>query len=215
MKKNILVYADSLTWGIIPDTRRRLSFDERWPGVLEHQLLLAGHEVRVIENCLNGRRSVWDDPFKDGRNGADGLAQVIEMHAPLDLVIVMLGTNDFQCTHDNNAWLSAQGVARLIGVIRDAPIEPGMPVAKILVVCPPEITEPKGPIAPKFAGAERRYSGLPQSLAAVCESLDVDYFDANSVVRSSAVDGIHLDMPEHTALGRALAEHILQKQLIA
>ncbi len=110
--KQILVYADSLTWGIIPNTRKRLTFDKRWPGVFENTLLEQGVSVRIIENCLNGRRTVWNDPFKPGRDGSEGLGQVIEMHSPLDLVILLLGTNDFQCTHENNAWLSAQGKSK-------------------------------------------------------------------------------------------------------
>ena len=91
----ILVYADSLTWGIIPDTRRRLPFEARWPGVVEGALLAAGKGVRVIEDCLNGRRTVFEDPYKPGRNGLTGLEQRIEVNSPLDLVILMLGTNDF------------------------------------------------------------------------------------------------------------------------
>ena len=87
---HVLVYADSLTWGIIPNTRKRLPFDERWPGVLENKLTGLGHRLRVIEDCLNGRRTVWEDPFKPGRNGLGGLAQRIEMHSPLSLVILML-----------------------------------------------------------------------------------------------------------------------------
>ena len=104
--EQILIYSDSLTWGIIPNTRKRLSFDKRWPGVLEGVLLKANKNIRVIENCLNGRRTAWPDPFKEGRDGSEGLAQVIELNSPLKLVILMLGTNDFQCTHKNNAWLS-------------------------------------------------------------------------------------------------------------
>ena len=83
----ILVYGDSLTWGIVPNTRRRLPFAERWPGVFEGALRDAGHSVRVIEDCLNGRRTVWDDPFKPGRNGLVGLAQRIEVNSPLALVV--------------------------------------------------------------------------------------------------------------------------------
>ena len=81
--KQILVYADSLSWGIIPETRRRLPFDQRWPGVLEHALLAAGRRVRVIEDCLNGRRTVFDDPFKPGRNGAVGLSAAECIHLNL------------------------------------------------------------------------------------------------------------------------------------
>ncbi len=91
----ILVYSDSLTWGIVPNTRSRFPFDERWPGVLERELNASERRARVIENCLNGRRTVWDDPFKPRRNGLKGLAQCIEMNSPLALVILMLGTRSF------------------------------------------------------------------------------------------------------------------------
>src|SRR6202521_3764159 len=150
----ILVYSDSLTWGIIPNTRERLPFEKRWPGVLENKLNSSGSRVRILEDCLNGRRTVWEDPFKPGRNGMQGLAQRMEIHSPLALVILMLGTNDFQFSHPyNNAWAAAQGVAALVNEIRGAPIEPGMPVPPILVVSPPPIRSPTGPIAPKFLGA--------------------------------------------------------------
>src|SRR4029453_18266911 len=67
--KQILVYGDSLSWGIVPGTRERHPFGVRWPGRLETVLTARGSPVRVIEDCLNGRRTVWDDPFKPGRNG--------------------------------------------------------------------------------------------------------------------------------------------------
>lgn len=206
--QQILVYGDSLTWGIIPDTRRRLPFERRWPGVMEQYLIRYGRQVRVIENCLNGRRTVWNDPFKPGRNGAEGLAQVIEMHSPLELVILMLGGNDFQRTHDNNAWLSAQGSERLIHCIRQAPIEPGMPVPDILLVAPPRISDPKGLIAAKFEGAEQRCQGHSEALAAVAEAQSTGFFDANQVITSSRVDGVHLDESAHRTLGEALAKAV-------
>jgi len=121
--KQILVYSDSLTWGIIPSTSRRLSFDDRWPGVMENVLNHDARKYRVIENCLNGRRTVWDDPFKPGRNGLDGVEQVIEMHSPLELVILMLGTNDFQSMHPHNAWHSAQGIRSIGKAIANSVIE--------------------------------------------------------------------------------------------
>lgn len=126
--QHILVYSDSLSWGIVPTTRRRLPFEQRWPGAMETALCAAGRRVRVIEDCLNGRRTVWDDPFKPGRNGLAGLAQRIEIHSPLALVILMLGTNDFQSMHAHNAWHASHGILALVHAIRTAPIEPGMPV---------------------------------------------------------------------------------------
>ena len=204
----ILVYADSLSWGIVPLTRERLPFDRRWPGVMEKALDGAGRSVRVIEDCLNGRRTVWDDPFKPGRNGLVGLAQRIEIHSPLALVLLMLGTNDFQSMHPNTAWHAAQGIAALVAAIRQAPIEPGMPVPPVLVVAPPPLDAPKGPLAPKFAGAETKCAGLAAAYRAVATELACHFFDASTVTSASRVDGIHLDADQHATLGAALAKAV-------
>lgn len=205
--QQILVYADSLSWGIIPTTRQRLPFDQRWPGVLELALKAEGQNVRIIEDCLNGRRTVWDDPFKPGRNGLSGLQQRIEIHSPLKLVILMLGSNDFQSMHSNNAWHSAQGTASLVHAIRTAPIEPGMPVPDILIIAPPPIQTPRGPMAPKFEGGELKCQGLAQALATIAEQLDCDFFDAGSVCHTSELDGVHLDAGQHLVLGNAIADY--------
>ncbi|MDR2838407.1 MAG: SGNH/GDSL hydrolase family protein [Azonexus sp.] len=204
--QHILVYGDSLSWGIIPGTRQRLAFEQRWPGVMELALTAAGRPTRVIEDCLNGRRTVWDDPFKPGRNGLAGLAQRIEIHSPLALVVLLLGTNDFQSMHpQHNAWHSAQGIAALVAAIRQAPIEPGMPTPPILVVAPPPIDAPKGPIAPKFTGAEAAASGLVAAYRQVCDELGCHFLDAGEITPASRVDGIHLDLEQHLLLGQAVA----------
>lgn len=201
----VLVYADSLSWGIVPGTRRRLPFPVRWPGRLELGLNAdGGAPVRIIEDCLNGRRTVWDDPFKPGRNGLQGLAQRIEIDSPLALVVLMLGNNDFQSMHPHNAWHAAQGIGALVNAIRTAPIEPGMPVPPVLVVVPPPIRTPRGPLAPKFAGGEHKWAGLPDAVREVCDTLGCPLFDAGTVIQSSAVDGVHLDADAHLALGDAL-----------
>jgi lysophospholipase L1-like esterase len=204
----LLVYADSLSWGIVPTTRQRLRFDQRWPGVLEAELLKQEQSVRVLEDCLNGRRTVFEDPFLPGRNGLVGLAQKIEMHSPLALVIMMLGTNDFQSVHPHTSWHAAQGVGTLVRAIRQAPIEPTMPVPPVLVVVPPLIVAPKGPIAAKFAGAAEKCVGLALAYREVCTALNCHYFDAGAVTSSSRVDGVHLDEDQHTVLGVALASAV-------
>lgn len=205
----ILVYGDSLTWGIVPLTRKRLPFDKRWPGVMEHRLEEHGLSVRVIEDCLNGRRTVWDDPFKPGRNGLEGLAQRIECHSPLSLVIVMLGTNDFQSMHPHSAWHSALGIATLVNAIRQAPIEPEMPKPPVLVVVPPPIETPKGPIAMKFIGGDSKCVGLADALRTTCEQLECSFFDSATVISSSKVDGVHLDADHHQVLGEAVAKVVI------
>lgn len=149
--------------------------------------------------------AAFDDPFKAGRNGLVGLEQRIEVNSPLELVILMLGTNDFQSMHAHNAWHAAQGVAALIDAIRRAPIEPGMAVPKILVVSPPPSGTPRGIIAPKFQGAAEKSVGLAAALATVARERSCAFADAGEFVTSSIVDGVHLDAEQHAALGRALA----------
>jgi lysophospholipase L1-like esterase len=203
----VLVYGDSLSWGIVPNTRQRLRFGNRWPGVMESSLAATGVSVRVIENCLNGRRTVWEDPFKPGRNGLTGLAQVMEIHAPLSLLILFLGSNDFQFSHPyNDAWSVAQGITTLVNEIRRAPIEPGMPVPPILLVCPPRVRSPKGAIAPKFRGAEERSVGLVEAYAQAASALGCTLFDGENATTTSPNDGVHLDLDQHLKLGKALAE---------
>jgi lysophospholipase L1-like esterase len=207
--RQILVYADSLSWGIIPMTRKRLPFASRWPGVMENELVARGHSVRVIEDCLNGRRTVWDDPLKPGRNGLQGLQQRIEINSPLSLVIVMLGTNDFQAMHDNTAQDSALGLLQIVQSIRSAPIEPGMPIPPILVVAPPPIGTPAGDIATKFAGGNLKCVGLADAYRAVCNRLNCAFVDSGAIITASVFDGVHLDEPQHAILGRALVSSVL------
>ncbi|QID16624.1 SGNH/GDSL hydrolase family protein [Nitrogeniibacter mangrovi] len=202
--KQILVYSDSLSWGIVPGTRQRHPFDVRWPGRLELGLKAHGADVRVIEDCLNGRRTVWDDPFKPGRAGLQGLAQRIEVNSPLDLVILMLGNNDFQSMHPHTGWHAAQGNAALVREIRAAPIEPGMPVPPILLVAPPQIGIPAGTMADKFAGGDLKCTGFPHALATVAKELECAFFDASHIIHASPVDGVHLDAHSHETLGDAL-----------
>jgi lysophospholipase L1-like esterase len=206
--QQILVYSASLSWGIVPTTRLRQPFDARWPGVMEIALAEQGQPVRVIEDCLNGRRTVWEDPFKPGRNGLAGLAQRIEINSPLSLVLLMLGTNDFQSMHPHTAAHAAQGIAALVGAIRQAPIEPGMPVPPVLVIAPPPILIPRGPIAAKFTGAADKSSGLAEAYRVMSAELGCHFFDAGAVTSASAVDGIHLDADQHQLLGKALARFV-------
>jgi lysophospholipase L1-like esterase len=207
--QHILVYSDSLSWGIIPTTRRRQPFEVRWPGAMELALTRPDAPVRVIEDCLNGRRTVWEDPFKPGRNGLVGLAQRIEIHSPLELVLLMLGTNDFQSMHPHTAWHAAQGIATLVGAIRQAPIEPGMPIPPVLIVAPPPVEAPRGPIARKFADAAAKSAGLAHAYRETAQELGCYFFDAATVTGASTVDGVHLDADQHRLLGKSLAAYIL------
>jgi lysophospholipase L1-like esterase len=116
--------------------------------------------------------------------------------------------NDFQSMHPHTAWHAAQGIATLVGTVRQAPIEPGMPIPPILVVVPPPILTPRGPIAAKFTGAAAKSAGLADAYRDIAAELSCHFFDAGSVTPASAVDGIHLDADQHARLGRALAAFV-------
>jgi lysophospholipase L1-like esterase len=204
--KQILVYGDSISWGMVPGTRERYAFDQRWPGVLESALHSAGlREIRIVENCLPGRKTIWDDPFRPGRNGASGLGEVIEMCSPLELVIIQLGTNDFQAPFGIKAWAAASGVGKLVETVRQAPVEPGMPRPRILVVAPPEIIQPKGGNEKKFEGAVERSKGFAAALAEMAATKSVHFFDLNPITGRSEIDGIHLGADQHDVVGKAAA----------
>jgi len=173
---------------------------------MERALLKCGQTVRVIEDCLNGRRTAFADPFKPGRNGLVGLGQRIEVNSPLELVILMLGTNDFQSMHSFNAWHSGQGIAALVDAVRRAPLEPGMPVPDILIVAPPPAQQGKGPIAPKFEGAREKCVGLATVYEQVARDHGCEFFDAGRITTTSKVDGVHLDADQHCVLGIAIAD---------
>lgn len=192
-------------------SRHRFPFDKRWPGILEISLNQYGKQVRVIEDCLNGRRTMYEDPIKPGRNGLIGLAQRIEVNSPLALVIIMLGTNDFQANHNHTAQDAANGMRELIHAIRSAPIEPGMKIPEILVIAPPPIAEPKGDISTKFQGGDKKCIGLAESYRSFCESEKCYFFDAASVTTSSKVDGVHFDEDQHAAFGNAMSQYMLHE----
>lgn len=206
--RHILVYSDSISWGIIPMTRKRFPFHERWPGILENNLNKFGKDIRVIEDCLNGRRTIYDDPVRPGRNGRMGLSQRIEVNSPLELVILMLGTNDFQVNHMHTAKDAAKGMKVLIHEIRSATLEPGMIMPKILVIAPPPILDPKGDIAIKFKDGHKKCLGLAEAYKELCEDENCIFFDAEKVTTSSVVDGVHFDLDQHAKFGEAISNFV-------
>lgn len=208
--QQILVYGDSVSWGMIPGTRNRFPFGKRWPGLLEVQLRSQGVDARVIEDCLAGRRTVWEDPFRSGRNGAHGLREAVEMNAPLALVIIALGVNDFYNTDSIRTWASAQGIARLIDIVQTAPIEGRQARPDILIAAPPPIAAVSGVYGERFSGAAERSQGIADAYRAVAEEKHVESFNLGAVTRTSLVDGIHLDERQHSAVAGALAREIAQ-----
>ncbi len=137
----ILWFGDSNTWGVDPASQSRLGPHVRWPGVLGAAL---GPGAEVIEEGLRGRTTVWDDPFEEGRNGLVYLRPCLKSHAPLDLVTVMLGTNDLKAVFRLGSGEIAAGVAAIIRCIQHSAIGPDSSEPGVLVISPPPILEGSG-----------------------------------------------------------------------
>lgn len=196
----------SLSWGIIPNSRNRLSFRKRWPGVLQYTL---GNDFHVIEECLNGRTTMFDDANRSQRNGLESIQMILESHSPVELMILMLGINDFQDVIGANAKESALGLKHLIAKIQSLSPEPMRRPCQILVVIAPEIHQPLGQMADKFSGYLRGKASEVECIKQISE-LNVHILSASHYVSLSQIDGIHLDEREHAVLGKAIAKKVRQ-----
>ena len=207
--KRIVCYGDSNTWGSDPATRDRFPPDVRWTGVLAREL---GDGYQVLEEGLPGRTTVWDDPLELGRNGLTYLRPCLESHRPLDLVTIMLGTNDLKRRFGVSASDIAQGAALLVDVTQHyARRDDGSPAA-VLLMAPPPVAR-LSLFDRMFEGAEEKSREFGRYFRMVAEWNCVPLLDAGEVMRSSDVDGIHFDAKEHGKLGLAVAREV--RQLLA
>ncbi|WP_292496509.1 SGNH/GDSL hydrolase family protein, partial [Mesorhizobium sp.] len=136
--KTILCYGDSVTWGYDAGSLGRLALEDRWPSVLKTAL---GDGIEVIAEGLNGRTTAFDDHLAGAdRNGARMLPTILTTHAPLDLIIIMLGANDMKPWIHGNPVAAKQGMQRLIDIVRGHDYPFDWPAPQILIVAPPAVT---------------------------------------------------------------------------
>ena len=199
----VLCYGDSNTWGSDPaDDERRFEWPLRWPGVLQREL---GEAFHVVEEGLGGRTTVIDDPLLPHRSGLELLAPVLETHAPLDLVIVMLGTNDI-----SYAWASAAD-------------PPTAPPPSPISCCAARWSRRRRPCSPARVpaarcpvhggrragtGPEEKSRALRGEFARVAAALRCPWLEAGEVIATSALDGWHLELSQHELLGVAVAAKV-------
>ena len=203
--KVVLCFGDSNTWGFDPATQQRFPAGLRWPRVLAQAL---GPSIRVIEEGLNGRTTVWDDPLSEGRNGRTYFLPCLQTHQPLDLVILMLGTNDLKKRFSATALDVARGAGVLLDISRRSAAGPGGAAPAVLLVAPPPFAPLQGQFAEMFEGAEPRSRGLAAHYERVAAEAGASFFDAGTVTGCSPIDGIHLDSAGHQRLGKALAAEV-------
>lgn len=209
MTKTLLAYGDSNTHGTPPMAERgaygRFGPETRWPGVMGRAL---GSDWQVVEEGLPGRTTGLDDPVM-GRhmNGQDGLRIALGCHGPIDLLLIMLGTNDLKTRFNPSPAKITAGAA----VLLDIALHPDMQAAHngfaVLLVCPPPVKE-RGCLAGEFYGAGEIGPRLAPLFTDLAQAKGARVFDAGAIIEASEIDGVHYEAGAHQDLGKALARAI-------
>jgi lysophospholipase L1-like esterase len=214
MTRRILCFGDSLTWGWIavregaPTTR--FPFAERWPGVMAAKL---GRDYEIIEEGLNARTTVIDDPVDPRLNGSAYLPTALASHLPLDLVILMLGTNDTKSFYHRSSYEVAVGMSKLVGQVLTSAGGLGTiyPAPKVLVVAPPPLAKVTDPwLNGMFEGAREKTLQFAKHYSALAGFMKVEFFDAGLVIATEGADGIHFSAKNNADLGNALADKVAE-----
>lgn len=205
---SVVCFGDSLTWGFNPVDKSRYAHGVRWTRLLQREL---GARFDVIEEGLNGRTTVFEDPVRGDKNGLEHLATVRKSHMPIDVLIIMLGSNDLQ----DRFRMSADAIGRAMGRLIFAATQPTDDVEgrapKVLLMSPPPLGDFTGK---EFAGVYSNDHGGVQSrlLAGVYAQLAQDYgvafFDTGSVLSTSDIDAIHFEAEPQADLAKAIADEV-------
>ncbi len=197
MTNTILCYGDSNTWGVDPTTGNRLPPHVRWPGVLKEHL---GKDFCVIEEGLKGRTTAFDDPVEGkSKNGRRYLKPCLASHAPLALVIIMLGSNDMKKRFSLSVEDIAKGMERLMQSMFSSEVEP---TPELLLLSP----IPFGPnLPPRFEGAEKLQKDLGKYYEKLAKKYECAYLETGKFVSASPEDPLHLNADGHRRLGTAIS----------
>lgn len=207
--RTILCYGDSNTHGTGPMSdafsEHRFSKDERWPGVLQASL---GSAWAVVEEGLPGRTTVHADPIEGAhKNGLAYLKPCLESHRPIDVLAIMLGTNDLKARFGVPPADIAAGTALLCETALLCAAGPAGGAPKLLVIAPAPIME-TGCLGEMFGGGAVKSHRLAPLYKAIAARLGAAFLDAGSVACCSPVDGVHLEADQHRLLGTAVAQAV-------
>ena len=207
MKKRILCFGDSLTWGFNPHDCSRYDDDVRWTGVLER---LLGDGYKVIEEGQNGRTIAMDDPVEGEKNGLTYLIPCLDSHMPLDAMVVMLGTNDLKVRFT----LTAEGIAgemdmflAKVKAFNDAVYGGSM---KVILISPPLVAKSMATSCfnESFGYEEAHYRSkeLAKLYEALATKYHIAFVNAADYVSVSDTDSLHLEADQQELLAKAVYE---------
>ncbi len=206
----ILTFGDSNTHGSPPIiTRgeyRRFDARTRWPRVMQAAL---GPDWDLVEEGLPGRTAQFDDPVMGAHmNGQDGLKIALQSHGPIDVLTLMLGTNDVKTRFGATPAMVTAGIAGLLDIALGVEMQTRHGGFKILMICPPPVVE-TGPIAGEFVGSAAISQALPPLYRALAAARGVGLLDAGQLIAVSSLDGVHYDETAHATLGAAVAKAVM------
>lgn len=216
MKKHILCYGDSNTWGYIPGTIDIMTgykerYQQRWTRLLQQ---LLGEEYHVLEEGLGSRTTNIDDPDRPGRNGLSFLKVCLESHAPLSLVVLMLGTNDLNIKYKRTEPDILNGLQELINCIKATNCGTDMlSPPKILIIFPPHPSHEKG-FNGQFEGSIALSQKLPNLYQKLAHDNNCYFINAADLIELSDIDGIHLDANGHRQLSELIKNKIEQIKVL-
>ena len=205
--QSILAFGDSNTRGYMAGTGGRYPRGQRWCYLLER---LLGPRVPVVEEGLNGRTTVFDEPLRSLRSGAAVLPMLLEAHAPLAAVVIMLGTNDCKTVHRAAPEQSAAGLERLARMVLDSEAGVDGAAPLLLLVAPAPIGGMPAEVATEYRGGAAKSAALAPLYAEVASRLGCEFVDAGQYLAPDPVDGVHLDAEGHRRLAGALAPVLLR-----
>ena len=211
MRKHIVCFGDSNTHGYCADPMDtadgggRFNEEERWPCLLQEKL---GKEYLVLEEGLNGRTTVFEDPTCQGRKGLDSIYSCLVSHKPVDLLIIMLGTNDTKDRFSADDFTIEMGMERLITKAKQLPVWAGEKPNILLIAPPsikPEIVNQRGAFSAKSVETSRKLASAYRSVA---ERLDCAFLNAEGIGIFNDIDCLHLTSRGHRNLAQKLAQLI-------
>ena len=210
MKKHIICLGDSNTHGYCADPADcadggiRFNEDERWTCLLQKSL---GSDYLVTEEGLSGRTTVFPDPLHESMPALDVAYAILKSHEPVDLLIIMLGTNDTKERFSVNSACIARGLERLIDKCRTVPCW-GDHAPNILVIAPPHIGEEmeRSAVMPAMGlGCAAKSRELAAHYAVVAANQGCAFLDAEGVAEFNQVDYMHPTKKGHAQLAERLA----------
>lgn len=208
--KQVLCYGDSNTWGLIPGTKERYPWGVRWTSLLQKQM--QNREIRILEEGLCGRTTVYEDRFRKNRNGIKILPMILETHTPVDAAVLMLGTNDCKTIYHASAQTIGRGISCCVDLLKQS-----ISAEHILLVSPVllgnNVWRPEKD--PEFDVCSVQTAGqLKEVYRVIAQDQGIGFLAASEIVSPSSVDDEHMTAEAHQKLAQAIYKKIMEMTLI-